>query len=302
MPTNRRALRVQASPAGGVELPKFRYLDDAIRHLDDLQKEAREFDQLIRIQQQQLAYLKSPKPSTTASLVTTAFIGNRDRDRVNIGFKKVKAKTAQALDPNLTKIVVPGISKLRSQYALAENLYEKHRTLEAMQTQLSMQFPDRGGDRFNEAMAGIKALTEKVAGQLKEVLSFLTDIADKHVPKSFKQYMDAVSAQISEHVMFEDESLFLYVHVNEEGELVFSYYLMLQDASNGNGQITPHLYISVQWVVAAHGGVVEVQINHEYEAPSSLLKLGGVKVDSVAGAVKAISHLLSLEEFSNPRQ
>lgn len=282
--------------AVGVELPKFRYLDDAVRYLDQMKEETRETDQIIKQMKKSLAYLLNPKQEIKAALVTAAgmeFVINDDED----AGKAKRSRMRKKINPELIKeIAVPNLNKLKSQYKLSEDLYEKHRTLEAMQTQLAMQFPDRRGEAFDAAMGSLKSLTDKVASQLKEVLSFLSDVAEEHVPNEFKKYMNAVSAEVSEHVLFEDSNLFLYVHVDSEGELVFTYYMMLINATNDEGRTTPHLYISIQWKVMANE--VEAQINHEFENPDKLLKTGGTSVDSAGEAVKAISHLLDLEDFS----
>lgn len=283
--------------SSGVELPKFRYLDDAVRYLEQLTEETRETDQVIKQLQHSLAYLKRPRANITAALVKAAemefVITDDDND------KGRRSRMRKKINPALVKeikITTPHLAKLEKQYKLAEDLYEKHRTLEAMETQLSMQFPDRRGEKFDAAIGAMKTLKEAVAKQLKEVLGFLSDVAEQHVPNEFKKYMNAVSAEVSEHVLFEDSNLFLYVHVDGNGELIFTYYLMLINATNDEGRTTPHLYISIQWKVTANE--VEVQVNHEYEPPAKLLKTGGTAVDSAGEAVKAISHLLDLEDFS----
>lgn len=293
--TAQRKPQAKLIRSASIELPKFRYLDDAVRYLEQLSDETRETDQVIKQMKKSLAYLLSPKENVKAALVTAAdmeFVITDDSDD-----KSRRSRMRKKINPALIKeIAVPNLNKLEKQYKLSEDLYEKHRTLEAMQTQLAMQFPDRRGEAFDSAMGSLKALTEKVAAQLKEVLGFLSDVAEQHVPNEFKKYMNAVSAEVSEHVLFEDSNLFLYVHVDSEGELVFTYYLMLINATNDEGRTTPHMYISIQWKVTANE--VEVQINHEYEAPNKLLKTGGTAVDSAGEAVKAISHLLDLEDFS----
>lgn len=284
--------------SSGVELPKFRYLDDAVRYLEQLTEETRETDQVIKQLQHSLAYLKRPKASITAALVKAAemeFVITDDSG----GDKSKRSRLRKKINPALVKeikITTPHLAKLEKQYKLAEDLYEKHRTLEAMQTQLSMQFPDRRGEKFDAALGSLRTLKDAVGAQLKEVLGFLSDVAEQHVPNEFKKYMNAVSAEVGEHVLFEDSNLFLYVHVDPQGELVFTYYLMLINATNDEGKTTPHLYISIQWKVTANE--VEVQVNHEYEPPAKLLNTGGTAVDSAGEAVKAISHLLDLEDFS----
>lgn len=274
-----------------IELPKFRYIDDVSRFLDTMAEEVDDTDKLIKVYQTQLAYLKKPKDWVKAHLVKAA---EMEMTITQDGDKKSYLK--RKIDPELKKVVVPNVRKLQEQYALSEDLYEKHRTLEAVETQIAMQFPDRRGEAYEKTMASLSELKAKVAKQLKAVLGFLNEVAAKHVPKTFEKYIDAVRQEVQEHVFFEDSNLFLYVSTTPEGELVFTYYLLLINATNDEGQVTPHLYISVQWVV---GESTTVQVNHEYELPGQLLKEGGTEVSSAGEAVKAISELLTMEDFSS---
>lgn len=286
-----RARLESKSRVVAIELPKFRYLDDVNRFLDNMAEEVNELDSLINVQQKQLAYLSKPKDTVKAALIKAAtFEFTIEPDA---GAKKSHLK--RKIDPELTKIVVPNVKKLQTQYGLSEDLYEKHRLLESVETQISMQFPDRRGEAYEAAISSIRKLKAKVAEQLKTVLGFLNEVAAEHVPRTFKRYMEAIVTEVQEHVTFESNQVFLYVSATPEGELVFTYYLMLQNAMNDEGQITPHLYISVQWIV---GTSVHVQINHEYELPNALMKDPGSEVGSVGEAVKAISHLLDLEDFA----
>jgi len=272
-----------------IELPKFRYIDDVSRFLDTMKDEIEETDKLIKVYQTQLAYLKRPNEKVLAMLTKASmeFTITTDGDK--------KSYLKRKIDPELTKVVVPNVKKLKDQYVLAEDLYEKHRTLESVETQISMQFPDRRGDAYEATMASLNTLKSKVAKQLKTVLGYLSDVAEEHMPKTFEKYMDAVRQEVQEHVLFEDAKKFVYVSTTAEGELVFTYYLMLVNATNDEGEVTPSLYISVQWVV---GETTSIQINPEYELPTQLLKEGGTEVGSVGEAVKAIGDLLQLEEFS----
>lgn len=280
-----------ATKVMAIELPKFRYISDVTRFLDQMKDEIDDLDSLIKVQQKQLAYLHRPRDTVKAAIVNAAtFEFTIDPDA---GAKKTHLK--RKIDPELTKIVVPNIKKLEEQYGLSEDLYEKHRTLESLETQLSMQFPKKNSTEVNEALSTLRALKNKVGERLKEVLGFLNEVAAEHVPRTFKRYMDAIIQEVQEHVMFESNQVFLYVSATPEGQLVFTSYLMLVNATNDEGEITPHLYISVQWIV---GETVHVQINHEYELPNALLKDPGSEVGSVGEAVKEISHLLSLEDFA----
>jgi len=274
-----------------IELPKFRYIDDVQRFLDKMAEEIDETEKLVKVYQTQLAYLRKPKGWVTASLVKAA---EMEMTITQDGPKKAYLK--RKIDPELTKVVIPKISKLEKQYALSEDLYAKHRTLEMAEAQIAMQFPDRRGEAYDAVVATMNTLKAKVAEELKKVLGFLNEVAEEHVPKTFQKYIDAVRQEVQEHVFFEDSNLFLYVSTTPEGEIAFTYYLMLKNATNDEGEVTPTLYISVQWVV---GDSITVQLNPEYELPGQLLKEGGTEVSSVGEAVKAISELLALEDFAS---
>jgi hypothetical protein len=277
-----------------VEVPKFRYIDDVTRFLDDMRQSVDETSSLINVQQRMLARLLKPFPEKVAaalSAVKAALTFNISDDA---GDKKSYLK--RKIDPELTKVVVPNMADLKKQYGLAEDLYEKHRMLEAVGTQMSMQFQEKNrGEAYKQAEDSLKMLKAKVDGELKKVLAFLNEVASKHVPKTFMRYRQAIMQEIEEHVMFESSNQFMYVNTTDDGDLVFTNYIMLVNATNLDGNVTPHLYISIQWIVGEH---VQVQVNHEFELPAILLREGGTAVSSVGEAVKAISELLDLEDFA----
>ena len=288
----RAKMKTEAIKVCAVELPKFRYIDDVKRFLDTMRDEIDELGQLVKIQQQALAYLQRPRAFLKAAVETTAagFSFN-----INAPGGGSKGHLKRKIDPDLPKFVIPNITKLRDQYALTEELYERHRVLQAVETQVAMQFPDRTGKEYNEMIGSIRAMKELVAKQLKEVLGFLNAVAAEHVPKTFMKYREAIMQEISEHVLFENSEQFMYVNTSPEKDLVFTNYIMLQNATNDEGKTTPHLYISIQWTVTKS---VKVQVNHEFSLPAQLMKEGGTEVASAGEAVKAISRLLDLEDFS----
>ena len=285
MSTKRKKTNIKS----GVDIPKFRYLDDVKRFLAEMKSEVDDITQIVKQQQMALASLLKPKASVVAAISFDITPTDRTKDL------KEQRKLKTKIDPTLTKVVVPNLSKLKSQYALAEDLYEKHRTLEAVETQLAMQFPDRRGEAYTSTVTAMAALKAKVADQLKSVLGFLGDVAQKHVPKSFEAYMAAIVSLVDENVICRSNKTFLYVSITEDGNLVFTYYMMLEDAANDEGEITPALYVSVQWVV---GESVHVDLNTEYEVPNKLLG-AGEEVATVGEASKAINDLLMVENFSS---
>jgi hypothetical protein len=256
-----------------IELPKFRYIDDVTRYLENMREDVHESDALIRVQQETLAHLCRPREWVSAALTKLAALDKKKID----------------------KVVIPNVKKLESQYGLSEELYDTHRTLEAVESQLAMQFPDRGGEAFDKAIGTLRELKKKVEDQMRTVLSFLSDVANEHVPKTFSKYVQAVALELEEHVKFENSEQFLYVST-DRGRLVFTNYVMLINAVNDDKQKVPHLYISIQWIV---GQAVYVTINHEFELPAQLICEPGAEAKTLAAAVQTIAALLNAEGFSS---
>ena len=274
-----------------MDVPTFRYMSDAAKFLKEIGKELEVSKQLLKKHQQLIGASLATLRVTAATMVfdLTPSSGKEQRSIIN----KMKHK----IDPELTKIVVPNMKKLQSQYNMAEDFYEKLKALEQAETQVQMSFHNRRGPEYEALMTQFGTLKGKVQDALKDCLQFLADIAAKHVPDTFQKYVDMVAELVNEHVIFRDAQSFMYVSVNGDGDLLFTSYLMLQDVANDEGQVAPHLYISIQWVLSKEP-TVSVDLNHEYEVPNKLLGQGEV-VGSVGEAVKAISTLLDLENYSS---
>lgn len=274
-----------------MDIPNFRYMQDAQRFINEMNKEVDESRQLLKKQQQMLGASLASLRVSAATMVfdVSPSSGKEQRSLV----RKMKHK----IDPDLTNVVVPNMKKLQSQYNMAENFYAKLRGIEQAETQVQMAFHDRRGPEYEALMRQFQVLKEKVQTALKDCLQFLSDVAHKHVPQTFQKYVDMVAQLINEHVIFRDSQTFLYVSVAPEGDLVFTAYLMLLDVANDEGQVAPHLYISIQWVLSKEP-TVSVDLSHEYEVPNKLLGQGEI-VESVGEAVKAIATLLDLENYSS---
>lgn len=277
-----------------MEVPTFRYMTDAEKFIKEISREVDESTKLLKKQQQLAASSLSSLRLTAATIPPGAInLGPSSRSEQ----LKLIRKHKFTIDHELQKIVVPSMQKLEKQYNMAENFYEKLKAVEQAETQVQMAFPDRRGTEYNALMTQFATLKQKIQAALKDCLQFLADVAAKHVPPSFQKYIDLVVDHINEHVIFREASTFMYVSVDPKGNLVFTAYIMLQDVANDEGEVAPHLYISIQWVNSKEN-TVNVDLNHEYEVPNKLLGQGE-SVGSVNEAVRAISTQLELENFSS---
>lgn len=275
-----------------ITVPKFRYIDDVKRFLDKIGQDVNEISQLLKQKQKLLASVVNMDSTEIKAAMVFNITPTDRKDQMSL-VRKMRRK----IDPSLTKVVVPGMKKLESQYNLAEDLYDKLRAVEQAETQISLAFPNRRGEQFEAVMSQIRIMKEKIGEQLKICLSFLSEVAEKHVPTEFTKYTQLVADLVNEHVIFKESHSFLYVSVTPQGDLAFTSYLMLQDVANDEGMVAPHLYISVQWILSKDP-TVTVDLNHEYEVPNKLVGSGEL-VESVGEAVKVISDMLELENFSS---
>jgi hypothetical protein len=245
-----------------IELPRFRYMDDVTRYLLNMRSDIEDSDNLIKVTQKSLASIAKSKLE------------------------------ANKIDQEIKKKVVPSLSKLKSQYGLIEDLYEKHRTLESVESQIALQFPERKGEVYEKTVATLRELKKKVEQQLSTVLEFLTDVSKKHEPKVFAKYRQAVIQELQERLQFRDSEQFLYVST-ADSDLMFTAYFLLKDVE-AQKRLVPNLYVSVQWVV---NGALYVHVSNEFEVPENLMHEPGTECRTLNETVTAISQLLKAEGF-----
>lgn len=287
------------------DLPKFRYVADVDKFVSEMADEVRDLGQLVRKQQKVLSFLKSPQAWVAASMKVQAADFEEFIIAPPSAAEQRKRKNAlkKTIDKKLDRVVVPQISKLKNQYGLAQDLYQKYQTLESVEAQLDMQFADARD--LERSKGGITKLKQEIQRQLSEVLAFLNEVAHAHVPKSFQDYVDAITKEVEAHVHFEDSKTFLYVNVSEGGSLVFTSYIMLINALNEDGEAAPALYIAIQWVQgnyekSGEEASVKIYLDHEFDLPAKLQKRSdGHDVDSVGDAVKTLADMLEVENFSS---
>lgn len=280
-----------------VNIPQFRYLEGYKDYLKDLKVSIGEIEQLVNKQQKLLAssLTADTRLSAAAGSSFTITIHNDEADA-----KARLRKLKRTMDPDLVDVVVPNKAALEKQYKLAEELHEKYRTLEAVESQIDTRF--KNAPAAKGMIREIAEAKKGVGAALKKCLGFISSLADKHVPKSFQKYMDAISEEVDAHVPSQSSKNFLYISVGGEGSLIFTYYKLMEDAINDDGAITPALYITVQWIVGNNKTepAIYVYLEHDYVTPNELLRQGhGTEVTSAGSAVKAVAHLLSLEQFSS---
>ena len=276
------------------ELPKFRRIEDIQRYLDEVAKDVAISEKMVEQQHKLLSRLLKPTPKL-GQVMAAAFVEFDVTPGAGSGGRRGKGTLDKSVvAPSINKVVIPNLSKLKDQYGLMESLYAQRVLMDSVETQMAMQFPTKvQGPQYEATQGAVKKLRDKIDVQLQKVCTFLSDVAEKHVPKQFVEYVGAVSEAVANRVTFDSSERFLYVSVNDKS-LYFTEYLVLKDAVNEDGKVAPHLYIVVQWCV---GRTVEIFVEHEFTPPNQLEH--GDEVRTAHEAMESISHLLDLEGFAS---
>lgn len=312
-----------------MDLPKFTYVQDVHKFLDQIDKQIQDLEQRVKNQQRVQASfdlvaasevaatvdaqirIRSPRLNAhqlmLASITSSGVSGRKIMSALERFVitdirpsRSPKVRQQKKVDVRLNKVVIPQVSKLKTQYGLAEDLYKQWQVLEATETQLQMQFRDSRD--LPRALDGLQQLKTKVKDSLQEVFKFLNSVAQAHVPRAFQEYVVALAAELSDHVVFRDSKTFLYVHASDSGSLVFSAYIMLEDALSESGSIAPTLYVTIQWNQGSVGEepYLKLWLTNEFELPQDLIRRGdGHSVSNVASATRVLGQLLDLENFSS---
>lgn len=278
-----------------VNIPQFRYIEGYKDYVAEIKQEVEELMQLVEQHRKVLASALTASTQLSAA-ATNTFTINLTPDDADA--KSRMRRLAKKFDTDLVKVVVPNVASLEKHYTVCEELYEKYRTLEAVESQISTRFEGRGSASFRKELTMLKSNVEQA---LKKTFATISAIAHKHVPASFQKYMTAISDEVNEHVHSSKTELMLYVNTTSSGSLVFTYYMSIEDAIQDDGSITPMLYVVLQWIVgsAKEDPSNKVYLLHTFETPNEVTRQGGgIEVSSVMSAVRAVGNLLSLEHFS----
>lgn len=303
-----------------MDTPNFRYLQDVTRFLVNLNKKIDDdLDMASRLRLSASTgvskyaaildgLIAGVKPRITQENLARATYLGADNFKIQAALEtfvitqKSQKFRNKKVNLNMDRVTVPNLKELKAQYSLADDLYHKYQTLQNVEAQVTMQFRDSRD--LPKVLKSITESREKVELALRKVFDYLAGVANKHVPKSFTKYVEAIAQELGDHVVFRSSRSFMYVNISDTGGLIFTAYILLEDALNEEGEITPTLYISLQWNQGAPGTneqpSLKLWLDQEFEMPQQLERRpDGMEVNTVNGASKAIGRLLDLENFSS---
>lgn len=265
----------------------FRSFEEIRKKIKELSEQHRLDTQLVDKTTRALA--KVVKAATTFKVMDIsgdAPATKRRKKTLNVDFPVVK---------------VPNIKELTHSYQLAERLSEQYKYVMNLENEIKINFSNvNRHSAIEDALGSVQKLKSALEKDLKRLFASLNQVAHGHAPKEYLNFVQELATEIQDNKHIECDSgktmTYAAIAKDDDGKqvLVFAGYIMLVNAVSDEGKIAPTLYIVIKWTV---GGDVEIFVDHEFIAPSLLH--GGIVVENIREAAKAVSDQLSLEGFSS---
>lgn len=269
------------------------------RSLEEIRKRVKELSDQFRIDTQLVDRTEKALAKVVKSAVVHA--GQDFKIRVmDISGEGSTKKRKMTLNVDFPVVKVPNSKELMHSYELAERLSEQYKYTMNLENEVRMNFSNVNKHSAVETTLGsIQKLKSAIEKDLKRLFATLNAVAQGHAPKAYLEFVSALATEIQEnkHIDCDSGKTMTYAAVakpEDGGSLVFAGYIMLTNAVSDEGKVAPTLYIVIKWTV---GGNVEIFVEHEFIAPSLLR--GGITVENLKEATKAVTDQLALEGFSS---
>ena len=268
-------------------MAKFRSLEEIRKHIQKLTDQYRVDTQLVDRTEKALARLSAKAvQATDFKILDISGDGKKSRKKTyNVDFPMVK---------------VPNAKELTHSYNLAERLSEQYKYALNLENEVRLNFSNVNKHSAVETTLGsIQKLKSALEKDLKRLFAVLNSVAQGHAPAAYLEFVTALADELmnKKHIECDSAKTMTYAAIakpEDGGALVFAGYLMMVNAVSDDGKVAPTLYVVVKWTV---GGNVEIFVEHEFIAPSLLR--GGITVENLKEATKAVADQLSLEGFSS---
>lgn len=272
------------------EPKKFRSLQEVKRYLDEQTKQLNEEFQVIDHNIKRLTAMAVPSEIRALEIKVMDFSGGDSG-----------GKRRRTISTDFPVVEVPDKANLTKNYRHAEKLSQQYRALVQSENEVRMTFRDATNSNFLKLMSTFTKLKSDLEKKLRELFVALNKVAEGHAPKEYKKFLAGLVEELNEnqHIECSSISSFTYVGLTKDtDDLIFAGYIVLKDAISDEAKQVPHLYIAIRWIVSGESaGDVDVFVEHDFVEPGLLT--GGLVVENLREAVKAITNQLALEGFSS---
>ena len=249
----------------------FRFLEDALRSIKELNEEVTALLGLQRQYQRQTAAM----------------------------FLEVKLPTGSTLSPKLERDggqpKIANLDKMRKNYAVVHELWETNEAISALEVKIRISLSGKKVD-VSPAIEELAKVRARIKNGLQEAFSFLADLAASNLPEKFRQFNEATAKILEKSIAYQESKTFTYIY-EVEGDIVFSTYFQLKKVTDDDGTYFPDLFIVISYRTGDSNQAGNyVGVLSTFVPPSDILLMK--KVDTVKGTIRALNMLLALDNFS----
>jgi hypothetical protein len=175
-----------------------------------------------------------------------------------IVFDSRKTSNPAAKSPDKT-YVAPKLSELKTHLDVVNKLYDNILELEAAEALVKQSFS--GHRKQPAALAAIRALREDIDNSLGDAFDALKDIAQKHKPKKFTAFTDAVTGVLIDSLPAKSYSKMDVRHTyvapdaTDRSLMHFCHYICIEGLKNSDGYMYDLYYVIITGVVTKEGAM-----------------------------------------------
>ena len=203
--------------------------------------------------------------------------------------------------PKLDKLApesirIPGMAALKKNYRVLKELFDSLTEIESMEARIRVSMGPDSGINSEKALSEISRLKDQVKTGIHTSLDFLSDLSNKHHPKSLEEFASIVQNILSADLQYEKISLRSFIFTAEDESLCFSDYLRITGVTGEDGKYTPQLFVVLTYKTGQKPEVY-LAVTTAFMPPSD--DLLAKRVSSIQETMRAIAFLLDLEKISN---
>jgi hypothetical protein len=235
-------------------LRKARSINDVVSVIQEIAKEIRGNSRIVTTLVESL--------SATVPNVEEIEIDHSGRTAAP---KKIKLKSPKtsgsAVGVKLSKYVAPPTDAIAKHVRVISDLHDNIAELESAQALVKQAFAKAKNQK--QVLAKLAELHDEVQENMALSFDALTNIAHKHLPSEMDQLGDALFSYLMDHIKpnsFTNMSKEVYVHQNEDGDILFSLYILIHDLTAKTGFVYDEFFVILTGVVNAKG-IIHFHLN-----------------------------------------
>ncbi len=177
----------------------------------------------------------------------------------------VRTTKGAKISAKLIKFVVPKADVLKKNNDVLTALYQNVLELDAAEALVRQSF--HGQKNQPATLKAIGLLKKEVDAKLDVAFGALSDLADKHLPTEMENLGEKMDDFLADTFSDDKRSKYVYVVPGEDKDIIFSYYICIDEVKSSSGFVFDNYYVVLTGVV--QNGFIKYYVNAlpDFKAP-----------------------------------